>query len=118
AFILLAGGKATRMGGPIPKPFMQLKNKPVIQYSMDLFEQVPGHCETVVVCEEKYRKDIHHQVTFAFPGNRRQDSVLNGLKALKTKPQFVAVHDSARPLIDSPMLMRLLEATHQSGAAI
>ncbi|MFA6916153.1 MAG: 2-C-methyl-D-erythritol 4-phosphate cytidylyltransferase [Parachlamydiales bacterium] len=118
AFILLAGGSATRMGGSIPKPFISLKGKPVINYSLDLFEQVPHLTEIVVVCAEAYHPYVQHDVTFALPGKRRQDSVLNGIKALKTKPQLIAVHDAARPLIDLPLLERIIAAATLSSAAL
>lgn len=118
AFILLAGGTATRMGGPIPKPFISLNGKPVINYSLELFEQVAHLSEIVVVCASEYHSYVTHNVTFAPPGKRRQDSVLNGLKALITKPDLVAVHDAARPLIDLELLDRIISTAKTTGAAL
>lgn len=39
--------------------------------------------------------------SFALPGIERQDSVYNGLQAVSSKSELVAVHDSARPLLQA-----------------
>ena len=39
------------------------------------------------------------KIAWAEPGKERQDSVYNGLQAVGSDAQLVAVHDSARPLV-------------------
>ena len=39
--------------------------------------------------------------SFAIPGMERQDSVFSGLQAIRPDAVLVAVHDSARPLINA-----------------
>ena len=55
----------------------------------DLFQQYLDHLPSEV------------QHSFALPGIERQDSVLSGLQAISSKSALVAVHDSARPLLQA-----------------
>lgn len=117
--ILLAGGQGTRMGGNIPKQFLPLKGLPIALYSHNVLMNLPSLHETVVVCDPSY----HHlfssskQLSFAPPGERRQDSVYNGLKALDPTVEWVLIHDSARPFIKIEMMADLLASAKEAGAA-
>lgn len=120
--ILVAGGVGSRMKASIPKQFLTLKHKPVVKYSFDLFMTLPDVAEIVVVCAPDYRHlfEPHHnevQLTFALPGERRQDSVNNGLQAIKSTASLVCVHDSARPCITIPLVKRVIEAARLHGAS-
>lgn len=126
AVILLAGGIGSRILSSIPKQFLLLKNKPIALHSFDLFSSMPEISEIVVVCADEYQHYFSSQsqtkadqikITFAKPGNRRQDSVFNGLMAITTHPDLVCIHDSARPLIDIPLVQRVLIAAEALGAA-
>lgn len=121
--ILLAGGMGTRMDSPVPKQFLLLEGKIIARYSFDLFLALPEIREIVVVCDPKYR---HHftlnnetptstPVLFALPGERRQDSVFNGLQQLSS--ELICIHDAARPLINNDLIRRTLIAATQHGAA-
>lgn len=126
AVVLLAGGTGSRIPSSIPKQFLLLKNKPIALHSFDIFSSMLEINEIVVVCADEYQHYFSSQnqskidqtkITFAKPGNRRQDSVFNGLMAITTHPNLVCVHDSARPLIDVPLVQRVLTAAKESGAA-
>jgi 2-C-methyl-D-erythritol 4-phosphate cytidylyltransferase len=120
--IILAGGQGTRMQTSIPKQFLELDGKPVAWHSFHLFLDMPQIDEIVIVCAESYQhlftqtsslKKIH----FAQPGNRRQDSVYNGLLAASPNSELICIHDAARPFINSLLVIRALEAAQQYGAA-
>ena len=51
-------------------------------------------------------------------GSTRAESVRNGLAALETEPEFVAVHDAARPLLTKTWLDDLFSAAQQHNAVI
>ncbi len=118
ALILLAGGKSSRMGSAIPKPFMELDGIRVVDYSLKIFEQLPNIVEICVVCPEEYRQTFPSTYTFALPGDRRQDSVLYGLRALRSAPDLVAVHDAARPLISLKLVEAVVREASLHGAAL
>jgi len=116
--VLLAGGVGKRMGGEIPKQFLQLKDKPVVLHSLDVFLNHPEVLEVVVVCEKKYRTYFDgYNVLFAEPGERRQDSLYHGFKKCSPSSQWICVHDGARPFIDREMLDLLFREGMQIGAA-
>ena len=52
--VILAGGTGTRMGEEIPKQFISVMGKPIIQYSMETFENHPLIDEIIVVLPNEY----------------------------------------------------------------
>ena len=120
--ILAAGGIGSRMGTEIPKQYLPVHNKPLVLYSFELFLSMPEVEEIVVVCEEKYNylfqsKEHKKKVSFALPGERRQDSVSNGLQALNPC-SLVCIHDVARPCIDVKLVRRVVDEADAYGAAV
>lgn len=120
--ILLCGGQGKRIGGHTPKQFLMINQKLIARYSFDIFKMMPEIIEIVVVCEPAYRHyfDVENfslSLNFAQPGLRRQDSVFNGLKALTKNAALTCIHDSARPLINTKLVRRVIEAAHEYGAA-
>lgn len=120
--ILLCGGQGSRMNTATPKQFLAINQKMIARYSFDVFKDMPEIAEIVVVCDLPYR---HHfsmdklsiPLNFAAPGARRQDSVFNGLNALKKNPALVCIHDAARPFINSQLVQRVIHAAKEHGAA-
>lgn len=122
AVILLAGGCGSRMKSSTPKQFLSINNKPIARYSFDLFMSMDNISEIVVVCAPEFRHLFMQTnqdlvLTFALPGERRQDSVYNGLKALQTAAEYVCVHDAARPCITPSLIKRVMDEAHIHGAA-
>lgn len=147
-FVLLAGGKGSRMKASMPKQFLTLQGKPVLQHSLDLFlDALPAYLKSqgcsppncvVLVLDPSYHSDYQYllekypqQLAFANPGVERQGSVENGLTALiqlaKTTTTraadaggltFAAIHDSARPLVTIDEICRVVHDAQQVGAAV
>jgi 2-C-methyl-D-erythritol 4-phosphate cytidylyltransferase len=121
--ILLAGGIGTRMQTSHPKQLLHIGNKPLARHSFDIFLQTPEISEIVVVCAPTYRElflasSSEKPIIFADPGIRRQDSTYNGLQAASKAHEFLCVHDVARPFIDRDLIVRVLKAAQQHGAAV
>jgi 2-C-methyl-D-erythritol 4-phosphate cytidylyltransferase len=122
AVLLLAAGKGTRSGLGYDKMFMVLKNgKTVLQHSMELFLSDPRCQEIVVVTNKKDMPKIlksadSGHVVMVNGGVRRQDSVINGLMAIKE--ETVLIHDGARPYLSLDEIDALLEAMDTEEAAI
>lgn len=118
--ILLAGGIGSRMNSQIPKQFLQLAEKPISRYSFDIFSAMSEIDEIIVVCLPEYCglfESLSKHVTFALPGDRRQDSVYNGLMKVSKNSNFICIHDAARPFIDEELVKRALDAGFAHGAA-
>jgi 2-C-methyl-D-erythritol 4-phosphate cytidylyltransferase len=125
--IIPAAGSGTRMGGKA-KHLLCVKGKPVIAYSLELFQRLPiidaimvaASAQTISETRNiagKYK--IAKLIDVMLGGEHRQDSVWNCLKSLNEK-QFglVLVHDAARPFVDEDIVRRVVEAASQHGGAI
>jgi 2-C-methyl-D-erythritol 4-phosphate cytidylyltransferase len=120
SLIFLAGGQGTRMGGTIAKQFRPLLGKPLALYSLEIFSRLAEIDEIIIVCNPSYHSlflPASKPVRFAAPGNRRQDSVYNGLMAVSEQADLICVHDSARPFIEKERVLALLDAADCFGAA-
>lgn len=122
AVILVAGGIGSRMQSAVPKQYLQIKSRPIADYSFALFTSMPEVSEIVVVCAKEYQSyfqnaDNKLTITFAEPGLRRQDSVYNGLQAIQTDASIICVHDAVRPCINSHLVRRVIQAAKEYGAA-
>lgn len=116
--VLLAGGKGTRLKSSIPKQFLSLRGKMVALYSLEIFLSLPEVKEVIVVCENAFFSLFSgYPVKQALPGERRQDSLYNGLQACDPMFPWVCVHDAARPLISREACQRLFEDGKKIGAA-
>lgn len=119
--ILLAGGKGSRIGGPIPKQYLPLQGQPIVQYSLDLFLSFPEIFEIIIVCKPQFQKFFElsplKPIQFAPPGKERQDSVASGFAHLSSSIEYVLIHDTARPLTQKEEVYRLLKEGLPIGAA-
>jgi 2-C-methyl-D-erythritol 4-phosphate cytidylyltransferase len=123
--VVVAAGKSSRMGG-VDKTFAPVLGKPLVAHTLSHFESSPlvGEVVLVLASEELGRGKQLVQVSnlrkvkhVCAGGDRRQDSVRNGLESLQPG-QWVIVHDGARPCLDQQMLGRGLDAVQETGAAV
>jgi len=107
AAIVLAGGSGERFGSTIPKPFMSLNGKPVLQWAIDVIE--PAVDEVVVVAPEPWR---HYK--WAPAGNSRTSSVRDGLTV--TTADRILIHDGVRPFLTSRIVTEVIAALDKHPA--
>ncbi|KAJ6805646.1 2-C-methyl-D-erythritol 4-phosphate cytidylyltransferase, chloroplastic [Iris pallida] len=123
--ILLAGGKGKRMGASMPKQYIPLLGQPIALYSFFTFSLLREVKEIVVVCDPTYKdifedasQEIQVNLKFASPGKERQDSVFNGFQEIDGSSELVCIHDSARPLVSSRDIEKVLKDGLLNGAAV
>lgn len=123
--ILLAGGKGKRMGASMPKQYLPLLSQPIALYSLYTFSQMTEVKEIIVVCDPSYKDifeetkhKIQKELKFTLPGKERQDSVYSGLQAIDLSSELVCIHDSARPLVSSGDIEKVLKDAWLNGAAV
>ncbi len=119
ALIFVSGGVGRRMGQSSPKQYLTIHGKAIALYSFEQFLKHPNIDEIVVVAEPKWHSLFERAagmrpILFAEPGERRQDSVENGLNALTDEERIVMVHDSARPCITQELIERVREGAIES----
>ncbi len=117
--VIVAGGLGKRMGRP--KQMLPLAGVPVLVRAVKAFEKIPCVKQIVVVTspeiQEILKKYFSH-LTFARPGQTRLGSVINGVQALDSRVQAIAVHDGARPLVSSEAALRCLRRGYTEEAAV
>lgn len=114
--VIPAAGIGRRMGSTLPKQYMTIAGRPVLEHVMHCFLTHPALDRLVVVLRPG---DVHWQqlacaddprVQVTFGGDSRADSVLAGLKALSSQRQeddWVMVHDAVRPCLTHALIDRL-----------
>lgn len=125
--VIPAAGVGKRMQANIPKQYLQLAGRTVLEMTLSIFIQHPKISGIVVAITEgdPYWKALDIQtdkpVLIASGGNERSDSVLNALTLLKQHAEntdWVLVHDAARPCLkpaDVDMLMQQLTDSDCGG---
>jgi len=123
--IIAAAGRSGRMGGR-DKLFAVVGGRPLLAHTLIAFDVCRGVDRVVLVLSPESMERGRELVAEAGfskvaavcqGGERRQDSVCNGLDALASC-QWVVVHDGARPLVTAELIERGLEAAKETGAAI
>lgn len=125
--IVLSAGQGTRMGTTIQKQYLQINQKPVIFYSLDLFQHAEIIDEIILVVgagqEEFCRREIVEKYQLnkvsiiVTGGDERYQSVWNGLQQVSNEG-YVFIHDGARPFVDEDMLNRLYDAVEIYKACV
>lgn len=120
--IITAGGSSSRFKGQ-NKLLYELNGKPVISYSVELFNSLP-YVDEVIICANELIIPVLSElfsnlskVKIIKGGSNRQQSVFNGLKACN-KPDYVIIHDGARPYIKADTILSCLNKAKEVGGAI
>ncbi|MCE9507009.1 MAG: bifunctional 2-C-methyl-D-erythritol 4-phosphate cytidylyltransferase/2-C-methyl-D-erythritol 2,4-cyclodiphosphate synthase [Alphaproteobacteria bacterium] len=122
AALIVAAGSGERFGGDVPKQYAFLMGKPVLAWSIDAFKNHPLISEVAIVIHPDHAdhfKNAAKDMAPIFGGGSRQESVQKGLQALRAgQPDFVLIHDAARPLVSESMITALCHEVMESGAVI
>lgn len=118
--IIVAAGTGSRFGSNIPKQFIDLAGKPVIEHTLERFESAESIDSIVLVLASDQiagRKfEFSKLLTIVAGGATRAESVLNGLDAAGDA-EVVAVHDGARPFVSTDEIDRTVAKAKEMGAA-
>lgn len=124
--LVLAGGSGTRMGGELPKQFVQVAGKPILMHTLEKFYSFDPSIELVLVLSEAYINfwmelckensfSINH--TIAKGGPERFFSVQNGLEKIEGDG-IVFIHDGVRPLVSHTTLQNCFDLACLKGNAL
>lgn len=125
---ILAGGKGLRMGGSVPKQFMEVDGIPIIVHTINNFQLHDGideicvvcpveHCEYMWELAEKYGLT---KVKYVIPGGcDRQESSFVATEAMYSQhdpDDILLIHDAARPNVDNRIISENIEKASNIGA--
>ena len=126
AAVILAGGTGKRMGGDVPKQYLELCGHPLLYYAIDCFEKSSVSEIVLVVTpgdEERVRRDFAEAYGFSkvscvvAGGKERYNSSYNGIRAV-SDADIVLIHDAARALITTDVIERTIADAREYGACV
>lgn len=129
--ILGAGGNGTRMRNPMNKSFMLLRGKPVLAYSLQLFQEMPEIHDVTIVINKDWQSHLmellnRYRITkvkeIVQGGKERQDSMRNAMEALArhapANDDLVLVHNAANPLVTKEIIRECIRAAQLHRASV
>lgn len=117
--ILLAAGQGQRMGAAVNKIWLPLNGRPLLQYSLEFFEQAPQVSQIIVVAHPGEiarteqliaRLRLNKAGLVVEGGSTRLRSVAAALPYISCTAELVAVHDAARPLLQTADWQAVVQA--------
>jgi len=129
--VIFAGGSGLRMHTKSrPKQFLDLNGKPIIIYTLELFDNHPNIDAIVVIpfLEKQLRKFEINKVVKIIPGGKSgQESIYKGLcaaeeyaqsKSVSNEETIVLIHDGVRPLITEETITDNIKKVEEVGSCI
>jgi 2-C-methyl-D-erythritol 4-phosphate cytidylyltransferase / 2-C-methyl-D-erythritol 2,4-cyclodiphosphate synthase len=120
--LIVAAGRGIRFGGPLPKQYAIWEGQPVLRHTILALRGAPAINDVRIVIaagDETHYANATAGLGLTPPvagGVSRQQSALNGLESLAASaPDFVAIHDAARPFVRADDIAACLAAAHQAG---
>ena len=128
--LIIAGGAGIRMGQDIPKQFLNVYDRPVIIYTLEVFQKHPNIDAIEISCLPGWHDILRaycHQfnitklLNIVDGGVNGQDSIRNGVFDLEKKydaNDIVMIHDAIRPLISEDVISDNLRVCQTYGNAV
>lgn len=125
--IVVAGGTGDRMKASVPKQFLDLGGRPVLQRTLEIFALAIPDIELVIAMNPAYIdywKELCAAQGYGIPhrivsgGKERFHSVKHALDALPVGNGIVGVHDAVRPLVNADTIRSCFNAANEFQAAI
>ncbi len=119
---ILAGGTGSRLGGGLPKQFIPIAGRTMIEHTVDVFEDHPMIDAIVVVMHANYigqmeelaQKNGWSKLIAILPGGQeRYDSSLAAIRACRERfsdKDNILIHDAARPMVSHRIITEVIMA--------
>ncbi len=141
--LILSGGTGVRLGGNIPKQYIEVNGRPIIAWCLETFRNHPQVDRIRIVAAPEWREYLRGVIDaesagsngggrrngitekfegFSDPGQTRQLSIMSGLKDMASDTasadDIVIIHDAARPLVSSELISNLIAAAREHEGAL
>ena len=128
--IVAAGGSGSRMGSNIPKQYLNVNDKPLLYYTLEVFETSCVNGVSVAVSKDwmqyvvsdivdKYR--LNKVIRVCEGGAERHVSVFHALDDLSDVAKaddIILIQDGARPFVTADLIAKIADGVKEYGAAI
>lgn len=128
--MILAGGVGSRVGADRPKQFVEILGKPVLAYTIEIFQNHPAIDAIEVVCHKSWRDYLGKMVEqyqlskvqwVADGGDTFQDSVMSGVNNLRDKlngDDYVMIQYGAAPFTSEKIVTDVIRVMKEKGSAV
>lgn len=128
--IILAGGIGSRVGADRPKQFIEVFGKPVLAYTIEIFQNNTQIDAIEVVCNKKWKNYLIrmlqkynlNKVRWIVDGGETfQESVMNGINYLKNKisqNDYILIQYGAAPFTSNKIVEDVIRVMREKGSAV
>lgn len=128
--IIVAGGSGSRMGSSLNKIFLRINHKPLLYWTLSVFQNSPTIDKIIISAQPKDFPQIqkiikkYHFGKFAGlsqGGNLRQDTVFSALNFIKDKSlpnDIIGVHNAANPFVSAEEINSVFSAAKKYQSAL
>jgi 2-C-methyl-D-erythritol 4-phosphate cytidylyltransferase len=128
--LIIAGGSGVRMHQDIPKQFLTINDRPVIVYTLEVFQKHPEIDAIAVVCIDGWEQILWayakqfgiDKLKYVVSGGKNgQESIRNGVYELRkhfADEDIVLIHDAIRPLVSAEIISDCIRVVRKKGNAI
>jgi 2-C-methyl-D-erythritol 4-phosphate cytidylyltransferase len=126
--IIVAAGQGIRMSNTVRKQYIALDGIPILSRTLGVFDRcdlidriiVAVPKDDIDYCRNEIipAADMKKEVILVVGGERRQDSVYNGLKTIESDDGIVLIHDGVRPFVNPEHLAACIKSAQKQGACI
>lgn len=123
--IILASGKGSRYGNDLPKQFVKIAGKTILEHTIEIFENSDKIDEIILVITPEYRnlaqnillKNNYKKITKLLNGGQiRKESSYIGISSIEDDEANVIIHDCARPFLTQQIIDNCLKALEKYSA--
>lgn len=117
--IILASGTGERTGLNIPKQFLKVAGKMIIEHTIDTFENVDEIDEIIIVSHINHIEQVNDLIIknnykkvsrVLVGGATRRESSFIGISSINEKNANVLIHDAVRPFLNKKIILDCIEA--------
>ncbi len=124
--IIVAAGRGTRMGSEMPKQFMNIAGKTILDTTLYKFDRSNEVDEIILIVNKDDLEFVNTEIAVNYDkitvvkagGATRTESVFEGIKALSSECGIVLIHDGVRPFVSYNLISSCVEGAYDFGACI
>ena len=123
--VILSGGSGSRFAAELPKQYVKLAGKTILEHTIDAFDQHPGIDAVIIVVAESFRhlvEDIILRNSYTkiskilIGGDTRMDSSYAAINAIPNDDDIILFHDAVRPLVSRKTITDCIAAVKKHHA--
>lgn len=123
--VVVAAGSGSRMKSTTNKPFIKIKDKMILQITLERLDKIKEIDEIIIVvrdCDIKDAKKCAENLTKRYKitigGKTREESTYNGIKEVNSNAKLIMTHDSVRPFFTEETIRQLFRKSDEYKAVI